>query len=1428
LFLTTALFNESVRGEPGVFAGVRDVLFGGEMADPEAVRLALGEGGPQRLVHVYGPTETVTFATSCELRGAEAGRAVPIGRPISNTSAYVLDARLQPSPEGAVGELYLGGAGVARGYLGQPGLTAGRFVPDPFSGEAGARMYRTGDLVRWGRGGELEFVGRVDDQVKIRGFRIEPGEVEAALRRQAGVREAVVRVQEHEALGRQLVAYVVPEGEATVASLRARLEAELPDYMVPAGWMLLERLPLNANGKVDRGALPEVEIGEGGVEVTGPRTPVEQAVADIWAEATGLRPGSFGVHDNFFDLGGHSLLATQIVSRIRRVFDTEVPLQALFDAPTVSALAARINELKGAVTVPHIRRARRDGAQPLSYAQQRLWFLQQLMPDNISYNIPVRRRLKGALDVEALRRALTEIVRRHEALRTHVEQTGGQIVQVVDPPCELPLPVEQIAGANESERHRQVEWWMQQDAHTPFDLGRSPLVRARLLRLDAQEHVLLLTMHHVVTDGWSMGVLNRELGVLYEAYAKGEESPLPELEIQYADFAAWQREWLTGEVMESELSYWRRQLSGVEPLELPTDRPRPAVQSHRGAVKPVTLDRELVASLKRLSRGAGTTLFMTLLAGFKLLLQRYAGQDDVVVGTPIAGRTSEETEALIGFFVNTLALRTDLSGNPTVPELLERVKRTALEAYAHQEVPFEKLVEELQPERDLSRNAIFQVMFVMQTAPVGEMRLAGLEASPVEATNETAKFDLLLSVAETDGGEVCGLMEYDVDLYEPATVERMLRHWARLLEGLCAEGGERRVGELEALGADERERALVEWNRTEQPYERQRCIHQLMEGAAVEHAELSAVEDEGARLSYAELNARSNRLAHHLRRLGVGPEVRVGLFMERSAEIVVGMMGILKAGGAYVPVDPEYPRARVEFLLADAEMDVIVSQQSLVERLPEGRARIVCLDRDWPEIEREPAENVESGVGPDNAAYVIYTSGSTGQPKGVVITHHSANAFLHWCRHEFKEEFETVAATTSVCFDLSIFEIFFPLSVGKRVKVLRSALDLQTHVGAEPGLFINTVPSAVKHLQDAGVDLSLAAGLNMAGEPIPYEVVKRLPEGLAVRNLYGPSEDTTYSTYHRLAGGGDHHLIGRPLGNRQAYVLDRNLRPVPVGVTGELYLGGVGLARGYQKRPDMTAERFVPDPHGVVPGGRLYRTGDLARYLEDGTLDFLGRADGQLKIRGFRIELGEIEVALTGHAGVGEAVVLAQGEGSNKQLVAYVVGREGDKPPTAELRGWLKTKLPDYMVPAQFVELERLPLTPNGKLDRKALSRIREKPAEAPQTMQANKTEEALIEIWKELLGVPAVGLDDNFFDLGGHSLLIARMSQLIEQRFGTPVRIVPLFRYPNIRALAAFLSESQEPGQSAEPTELQTRMDRRNQYLDQMRASRRSSGADS
>ena len=1379
---------------------LRKVFSGGEALSAE-LQERFHSRIEAELHNQYGPTEASIDVTYWDCQRGDGKEVVPIGRPNANNQVYVLDRWMRASAVGVRGELYIGGVGVGRGYINRPDMTAEKFVPNAMSKRGEDRLYRTGDVCRWKAGGYLEYLGRVDEQVKVRGYRIELGEVEEALRGMSGVREAAVKVVERGSGGKRLVGYVVAKGEVGSQELREYVRGRLPDDMVPGAIVQIAEMPLTANGKLDRRALPEPEVGEAGGRYVEPRTAVEEILCGIWGEV--LRAERVGVRDNFFELGGHSLVATQVVSRVRKALGVEVGLRGLFTDPTVEAMAGEVERQRrgGVVAIAGIQRVVRDEGLELSYAQQRLWFIDQMEPGSAAYNIPAAVRLNGELDEEALCRSLCEIARRHEALRTSFPSSDGEPRQRIHQHMELRPEVIELRQAGEAERERELEEVLRVEAARGFDLSRGPLIRAKLVRVAESDQVLMLNMHHIVSDGWSLGVIVSELAHLYGAYAQGREPSLGEPEVQYADYAAWQRGWLRGEVLQTQLDYWKDRLDGVSVLELPTDRPRSAAGTHRGAVERFELSEELAQKLRQVSRREGATMFMTLVAGLQALLARYSGQSDIAVGTPIAGRNLREVEGLIGLFVNTLVMRVDLGGDPSVSELLGRVREAALGAYGHQDVPFEKLVEELQPDRSLTHGPLFQVMMAYEGWADRGLEVGGLAARVMEVETATAKFDLLVTLRDTGGG-LSGAVEYNSGLFERATVERLVGHYV-VLVGAMSEGADGRVWRLAMMSQREREQIVVGWNHTAADYPRERCVHELFEQQAGQRPDAVAVVYEGEQLTYRELDRRANQLAHHLRGMGVGAEEVVGVCLERSLGMVVGLLGVMKAGGAYLPLDASYPPERLAYMIEDARAAVVLTQRRLVDRLASCAGRLLLLDEEWGRHDQESERAPVSGVGPDNLAYVIYTSGSTGKPKGVAVVQRNVVKLV--CNVDYAElgAEEVILQYAPVTFDASTFEIWGCLLNGGRLAVCPPGAQSLERLGElmrrhqvttawlTAGLFNQMV-------EERAGDLGGLRQLLAGGEALSVRHVRRaMKEAPACRliNGYGPTECTTFSSTHRVGGVeelGKTVPIGRPVSNTRIYILGQGHEAAPVGVAGEVCVAGEGLGRGYLNRARETAERFVADPYGS--GGRMYRTGDVGRYLADGSIEYVGRKDEQVKVRGYRIELGEVEVALAEHPAVEQAVVVAREDGpGGKRLVGYVVakGEVGSQ----ELREYVRGRLPDYMVPGAIVQLEQMPLTANGKLDRRALPEPEVGEAGGRYEGPRTAVEEILCGIWGEVLRAERVGVTDNFFELGGHSLVATQVVSRVRKALGVEVGLRGLFTDPTVEAMAGEVERQRRGG---------------------------------
>ncbi|WP_255432611.1 non-ribosomal peptide synthase/polyketide synthase [Xanthomonas sp. JAI131] len=1386
---------------------LRHVKCSGE-ALPYALQQRFRAALPHAQLHnLYGPTEAAVDVTYWRcVDDAHAG-TVPIGKPVANTSVYLLDAHGEPVPVGVAGELHIGGVQVGRGYRNRAELTAERFIADPYSRDPRARLYRSGDLARWLPDGNVEYLGRNDFQVKIRGFRIELGEIEAKLAECEHVREAVVLAREDVPGEKRLVAYLTMsvESSTAVADLRAQLLVQLPDYMVPSAFVILPSLPLTPNGKLDRKALP---APDGAAYArrghAAPQGHVEATLAKIWIEL--LKLDRVGRFDDFFELGGHSLLAVQLATRVRDALDVELNLRDVFEASELACLAERVSLATSSVTTA-IEIVQRQPYMPLSPAQQRLWFLTQVDGASAAYHSAGALRLTGALDRGALARALRRIVERHEILRTRFVLVEGEPMQQFVGADAFDLRLEDVRAAQDPEGASQAlgTAFLAQ----PFDLGAALPIRMQLVQIAHDVHALHAVLHHIVSDGWSIGVLLDELGAFYALeVGAAAQSPAP-LPVQYIDYAQWQWQWLAGGPAERQAKYWRETLAGAPTLlELPTDRARAPHQDFAGAAIGLHLDETLYMGLKRLSQRYGTTLYMTLLASWAAVLSRLSGQDEVVIGSPVAGRARTEIEPLIGFFVNTLPLRIDLSGEPTVAELLSRTRAQVLDAQAHQDLPFDRIVEAVKPPRSTAHSPVFQVMLAWQSQAEGRLHLAGIDVAEQALATTTAPFELILDLRDT-GSAIEGALGYMTSLFDAETVSRYAEYWQRLLHAMAADG-EAFVARLPLLGAAESARMLSEWNATALAYPREACLHDLFEAQAQRTPDAIALVAGEERLSYDELNRRANRLSRHLRSLGVAPDDRVGLCLERNAGMMVALLATLKSGGAYVPLDPAYPPDRLAQILDDATPRVVLADAVGLPVLAQALDRaentsspvIVDIDTDAAQWENASDENVAvAGLRSSNLAYLIYTSGSTGRPKGVAIEHRNAVNFLSWATGAFSaHDLSNCLFSTSINFDLSLFEYGAPLSVGGTVTLVANALTLLD--AAHPVTLINTVPSAMAELTRAQAIPPSVRVVNVAGEALKRSLAERILASANVErlcNLYGPSETTTYSTWTTMTrDSGFVGDIGGPVGNTQVYVLDTAGAPVPIGVAGEIWIAGAGVARGYLGQPELTAERFVCDPFAADPAARMYCTGDLGRWSDEGKVTLLGRNDFQVKIRGFRIELGEVESKLVESLGVREAVVLAREDAAGeKRLVAYCLADETLD--IASVREHLAKRLPEYMLPSAFVRLPAWPLTPNGKLDRKALpapddSAYARRAFEAPQS----ETERGLAVIWAELLAVEAISRFDDFFELGGHSLLAVQLASRVRKTFDVDLSMRELFELPTLSRLAAHVAAGQRSDQSA------------------------------
>jgi len=1378
---------------------LRRLFSGGEALPAELRNRVLARLPAVQLHNRYGPTETAINVTHWQCAASDGERS-PIGRPLGNVICRVLDEQLNPLPAGVPGELCIGGIGLARGYLGRAGLTAERFVADPL-GAAGTRLYRTGDRARWNADGVLEYLGRLDQQVKLRGFRVEPEEIEARLLAQVGIALAVVLVRDA-----QLIGYYTADTELDEQRVKTALAAELPEYMVPALLMRLDAMPLSPSGKLDRRALPEPVWKTR--EHVEPHTPLQLQIAAIWREVLGLP--RIGLRDDFFALGGHSLLATQIISRTRQACDVELPLRTLFEASELGDFAQQVGLMQAAGQRNQqtaIAKVDRSQPVPLSYSQQRMWFLWQMEPDSPAYNVGGMARLRGVLDVGRFEAALQALIMRHETLRTTFPSVDGVACQKVSAQTNVRMDWQDFSALNEPQRQQRLQQLADVEAHTPFNLETGPLLRACLVKAGEQEHYLVLTLHHIVTEGWAMDIFARELSALYEAFIDERDSPLPALPVQYLDYSVWQRQWMEAGERQRQLDYWTAQLGNEHPLlELPGDRPRPPVQSHRGELYRFDLSDELAARVRAFNAQHGLTLFMTMTATLAVLLYRYSGQTDLRIGAPVANRIRPESEGLIGAFLNTQVLRCQLTGQMRVSELFEQVRHTVIEGQSHQDLPFDHLVEALQPPRSAAYNPLFQVMCNVQRWEFQQSRqLAGMTVEYLANDARATKFDLNLEVTDLDHRLGCCLT-YSTDLFDEPRIARMAAHWRNLLEALVADPRQR-LSELPLLSADE-QRALQDSLGVEKGEHRlDQCIHQLFSQQASQRPDAPALTFAGVTLSYAQLDERANRLAWMLRERGVGPQMRVGLALPRSLEMVVGLLAILKAGGAYVPLDPEYPLDRLHYMIEDSDIGLLLSDAALFEALGELPATVACwcLEDDSPVLANYPAEALPFVSLAQHQAYLIYTSGSTGKPKGVVVSHGEIAMHCQAVIERFDMRPDDCELHFySINFDAATERLLVPLLCGARV-VLRAQGQwdaeeicalIRTHrinvLGFTPSYGSQLAQWLATQQQTLPVRMCITGGEALTGEHLQRIRAAFTPQ--LFFNAYGPTETVVMPLAslapEQLEEGAGSVPIGSIVGARVAYILDADLALVPQGASGELYIGGAGLAQGYHQRPGMTAERFVADPF-AGKGGRLYRTGDLVRQRADGLVEYLGRIDHQVKIRGFRIELGEIETRLLEHDAVREAVVLALDAPSGKQLVAYLVSDAEHAALRDALKAHLKAQLPDYMVPAHLIVLQSMPLTANGKLDRRALPEPDPEANRQAYVAPRSELEHSLAAIWCAVLNVEQVGLDDNFFELGGDSILSI---QVVSRARQAGIHFSPrdLFQHQTVQSLAAVATRSE------------------------------------
>jgi amino acid adenylation domain-containing protein len=1396
-----ALLNEKL--DSRYFQALKYVVLTGEPLYSVDVKRWLELFGERiKLLNIYGTTETTLAKLAYEVKADDVERpSIPVGKPIKGSAVMVMDAAGKPCREETVGEIYIRTPYRSFGYYEDQELTNQVLVQNPFTQDPNDLVHKTGDYGRWLQDGNLEYLGRRDQQVQIRGVRVELGEVENLLRGHAAVTDVAVIDRDDVEGNKFLVAYVTMRNGTGSDILREYLSDRLPPTMLPSAFVKLDQLPRTLNGKIDRKALPALDLIETETEPDAEApTPVEEIVTGIWCEV--LRLPALSRKRNFFSLGGHSLLATQVIHRIRDTFKVELPVRSIFEFPTVAQLSVLIEtqlEQGNPVLTSRIEPVARDSKLPPSFAQQRLWFQEKLAQGTAAFHIDLGMRLQGALNLAALEQTFNEISRRHENLRTCFPVQDGEVVQIIYPPVHSSVPTINLANLSDSEQEAIDAQIATTALERPFDLETGPLFRVALVRHSDDQHTLLCTLHHIVSDGWSRGILTKEVSALYEAFSSGEPSPLPPLTVQYADFAVWQRQQLQGETLERELDFWRQQLAGApQVLELPIDFPRPPVQTYRGGAERLSLSPELSQRLKALSHQRGTTMFMLLLAAFQTLLHRYTQQEDIVVGTTVANRERVEIEPLIGFFVNMLALRANCSGNPPFTELLDQVRETTLRAYAHQGAPFDKLIEELQPKRSAAYLPI-QAMLTFQNQPtLTDLTLSGLTFSVPPKEFKTSQCDLKVDMHE-EGEGLGGSLEYNLDLFDRRTAVRMVEHFRNLLEGIAADP-ETRLSDLPML-TPEQTAEVIARNGPQTVAEADVCIHQLFEAQVAATPDATAAVFRGEHLSYRELERRANQLARYLRAEGVKPGDLIAICMEHSLDELVGLLGVLKAGAAYVALDPDHPEQRIAFVLEDANVSAVLTQQDLALTLAMLDRRIICLDLDWPTISQQSDASDGVALSPDGLAYIIYTSGSTGEPKGACISHRSLVNYVSWAKDVYLQHDRlNFALYSSLAFDLTVTSIYVPLMTGNTVAIFQREANealLEEIVADNQVGLCKLTPSHLALVKDRDNRQSGVKRFIVGGEALTTQLTRQIHESFGgaveIFNEYGPTEATVGCMIYRYDPVNDTRTnvpIGKPAANVSLYLLDKWLQPVPTNVNGELFIAGPGLAQGYLNRPALTAERFVPNPFGN--GQRMYRTGDLCRGLRSGNLEYLGRQDEQVKFRGFRVELNEIRWALMKHPRVSDGVVLIRKDknGHDVMIAYYVSDHELD---SAQLHDFLSEILISETVPNFFMHLDKLPLTINGKIDSEALPSLEETKQKLHRTYDPPETpqEESLVAIWAEVLSLERVGIHEDFFELGGHSLLAVQIIHRINQTFQIDLPMRAIFDHPTIARLALSIEEA-------------------------------------
>jgi len=1362
----------------------------------------------------YGPTETTIYSVVKKISEEDnVGEGyVPIGRPIDNTSLFVLNEELLPVPKGEEGELYIGGTGLSSGYLHLPEVTKERFVPNPFSENQEERIYKTGDLVRYVNDDDLTFITRVDFQVKIRGFRIELGEIESAIAGYNGISENVVVAREDHTDDKRLVAYLVKKKDTDIdlSELRHFLQSKLPEYMVPVAYVFLDQFPVTPNGKIDRKALLALDykVNQPTEKFVAPETEVERKLAELWADI--LKTGNPGVHDNFFENGGNSLFATILIARIRQYFGILMPLKILFEKQTIANIAPEIEFLIKTRTIPlanqTIIHSQIDSENaPLSAGQKRLWFVENFEPGNLAYTLPFFNIIKGEINPAVLEKSINELIKRHDSLRTIITTSEGMPVQKILRLSSFRLELVHLEQLSEQERNAEVERYADINALHLFDFEKWPLFICKLLKLSTKNYVLLLNFHHIITDGSSIRIIMEELGLIYTALMENKAANLPELPITYADYALWQNDWMKGEDCRQQLDFWVKEMKGApELMQLPMDFQRPKKQTYDGDEVNFVLDTQLTGQLAMLSRKNGASLFVTLLSIFNSLIARYTSQEEFVIGIPIAGRVYRELELLNGMLINDMPIRVAALENMTFTEMVELCKTKLFQAFDNQELPFDRIVEEMKVTRHANVSPLFQVLFNLINMFDVEINLDGASMEIADRRGKIAQFDLSLNIYESKKTLNC-VLEYNTNLFRRDRIERMAGHFQELVKSLIKDP-DQKIRRIPILTEKEKNMILKEWNATGAEFPQNKCIHQLFEEQVVRSPLSIAIQDDHQKVSYEELNAKANQLARYLHRSGAVEGSLIGICADRSTDLLVALLAVMKAGCTYIPLDPIYPKERLALILEDGKPALLLTEKKLLENLPETEAKNIFIE-EREAYANESVENTKFNVSPETVAYLIYTSGSTGKPKGVQIQHRAlVNFITSMAKKPGIMPNDLVLAVTTISFDIAGLELYLPILYGAGIFIATQETSVNPELlikkieDCQPTI-LQATPVTFRMLNASGWKGLKSLRILCGGEALPKELAHDLIRKCSeLWNMYGPTETTVWSTVERVAlDEGDttgYVNLGRPIDNTLIYVLNSELQPVPVGYPGELFIGGDGLAKGYFNLPEMTREKFLQDPFSTIPGAHMYRTGDLVQQTDDGKLEFLNRVDSQVKIRGFRIELGEIESALTQYKSVRDNVVIVREDSpGDKRLIAYIIRRDHAETDIPDLRQFLKTKVPDYMVPSAFVFIEQFPLTPNGKIDRKALPAPFEAPDVSDRVFQQaeTETEKKLHDIWSGVLNLKQIGVEENFFEIGGHSMIAVTLMIKIEKELGIRLPLATLFDYSNIRDMAEFINNKSE-----------------------------------